>query len=213
MSPLEVTEHLLLLALFEGGNEIWSTHYRQYGASEFLDRIRAGQYAENKRGGKSLQEALASLNGERLFEELESIGAFLISREDSDWPASLEDLKAPPIALIGRGNREALENAENSIAIVGTRNPSDYGSRIAGDFAAGVVDRGWSVVSGGAYGIDSAAHRGATCCRRGDHRNPWLVELTQFSLVEMIDSFVRFSKAVCCSRRYCRMCTPYLPGF
>jgi len=44
---------------------------------------------------------------------------------------------------------------------VGTRNPSDYGSRIAGDFAAGVVDRGWSVVSGGAYGIDSAAHRGA----------------------------------------------------
>ena len=161
MSPSEVTEHLLLLALFEGGNEIWSTHYRQYGASEFLDRIRAGQYAGNKRGGKSLQEALASLNGERLFEEIENIGAFLISREDSDWPASLEDLKAPPIALIGRGNREALENAENSIAIVGTRNPSDYGSRIAGDFAACVVDRGWSVVSGGAYGIDSAAHRGA----------------------------------------------------
>ncbi len=35
------------------------------------------------------------------------------------------------------------------------------GTRVAGDFAAGAVDRGWSIVSGGAFGIDSAAHKGA----------------------------------------------------
>jgi DNA processing protein len=48
-----------------------------------------------------------------------------------------------------------------SLSIVGTRNPTPYGVRVAGDFAAGAVDRDWSVVSGGAFGIDSAAHRGA----------------------------------------------------
>ena len=50
---------------------------------------------------------------------------------------------------------------EESIAIVGTRNPTPYGLRVAGELAAGVVDRDWAVVSGGAIGIDSAAHKGA----------------------------------------------------
>ncbi|MTB04316.1 MAG: DNA-protecting protein DprA, partial [Actinobacteria bacterium] len=64
-----------------------------------------------------------------------------------------------PIALIAKGNLDSL-NAD-SLAIVGTRNPTNYGARIAGDFAAGFVDRQWVIVSGGAYGIDSFAHKGA----------------------------------------------------
>jgi DNA processing protein len=47
------------------------------------------------------------------------------------------------------------------LGIVGTRNPTNYGLRIAGEFASGFVDRGWVITSGGAYGIDAAAHRGA----------------------------------------------------
>jgi DNA protecting protein DprA len=73
----------------------------------------------------------------------------------------VDELKAPPMALIGRGRRESLQYLEKSLSIVGTRNPTPYGVRVAGDFAAGAVDREWSVVSGGAFGIDSAAHRGA----------------------------------------------------
>ena len=84
-----------------------------------------------------------------------------MTRNDADWPTGLNDLKAPPIALVGRGARPALENLERSLSIVGTRNPTEYGVRISGDFAAGAVDRGWTVISGGAFGIDSAAHRGA----------------------------------------------------
>jgi DNA processing protein len=61
--------------------------------------------------------------------------------------------------LIVKGRRDLFTNP--SLAIVGTRNPTAYGTRIAGDFAAGFVDREWDIVSGGAYGIDSAAHRGA----------------------------------------------------
>ena len=161
MNKNHVVEHLLLLALFEGGNEFWSSQYRLHGAIDFLQRIRSGEYAEYKRGGKLLHEALATLNGDALLDELHKLDAFLVVNTDPDWPDGLEDLKAPPIALIGLGNREALGRIHNSISIVGTRNPTDYGVRVAGDFAAGAVDREWSVVSGGAYGIDSAAHRGA----------------------------------------------------
>lgn len=161
MNYSDEVDHLLLLALFEGGNEFWSSQYRLHGATEFLHRIKAGEYAEHKRGGKLLHEVLAALNGEELLEELHNHGAFLVKRDDPDWPSALDDLKAPPIALIGRGNREVLGGLTSSISIVGTRNPTDYGARVAGDFAAGSIDRGWSVVSGGAFGIDSAAHRGA----------------------------------------------------
>jgi len=71
----------------------------------------------------------------------------------------VDELECPPIGLIVKGNVESLSNP--SLAIVGTRNPTPYGTRIAGDFAAGFVDREWDIVSGGAYGVDSAAHRGA----------------------------------------------------
>jgi DNA protecting protein DprA len=75
------------------------------------------------------------------------------------WPSQLNELVAIPIGLVVKGNIEVLK--ERGLAIVGTRNPTPYGVRNAGDFAAGFVDREWTIVSGGAYGIDSAAHKGA----------------------------------------------------
>lgn len=88
-----------------------------------------------------------------------ALGASVIIPEDPEWPASLNDLAVPPILLIAKGNPQVL--SARSLAIVGTRNPTPYGSRIASEFAAGFVDREWAIVSGGAYGIDSAAHKGA----------------------------------------------------
>jgi len=88
----------------------------------------------------------------------QSGGEFLIP-EDAQWPPFLNELDVPPIALIVKGDLAIL--SEESLAIVGTRNPTPYGIRNAQEFAAGFVDRGWAIVSGGAYGIDSAAHRGA----------------------------------------------------
>jgi len=62
-------------------------------------------------------------------------------------------------SIDSEGEVETLK--ESGLAIVGTRNPTPYGIRNAGDFAAGFVDREWTIISGGAYGIDSAAHKGA----------------------------------------------------
>jgi len=56
-----------------------------------------------------------------------------------------------------------LEVVEKSVSMVGARAATAYGSHVAGELALGVADRGWAIVSGGAYGIDGAAHRGALC--------------------------------------------------
>jgi DNA processing protein len=92
-------------------------------------------------------------------ESIVKSGSIFLSPQSSEWPASLNDLSATPFGLVVKGDLSVL--IDRSLAIVGTRNPTPYGLRIAGDFAAGFVDREWSIVSGGAYGIDSAAHKGA----------------------------------------------------
>ena len=94
-----------------------------------------------------------------IYQSLNDWGGELLIPEDAQWPAALNDLEIPPIGLIVKGDTETL--SRKSLAIVGTRNPTPYGVRIASDFAAGFVDREWVIVSGGAYGVDSAAHKGA----------------------------------------------------
>ena len=98
-------------------------------------------------------------NCDDLYESLQRTNSELITPEDAEWPIGLNDLSVSPMGIIVKGNREAL--SFSAVAIVGTRNPTPYGIRIAQDFAAGFVDRGYGITSGGAYGIDSQAHRGA----------------------------------------------------
>ena len=96
---------------------------------------------------------------DQTFAAIDKCGGVFITPEDSLWPDSFNDLAVPPIAVIVKGDAAVL--SQKSLAIVGTRNPTPYGIRVAQDFAAGFVDREWAIVSGGAYGIDSAAHKGA----------------------------------------------------
>lgn len=96
---------------------------------------------------------------ELISQKIIDCGGQVLIPEDSAWPQSLNDLQAPPIVLIVRGDTQVL--TIKSLAIVGTRNPTPYGVRVASEFAAGFVDREWAIVSGGAYGVDSAAHKGA----------------------------------------------------
>jgi DNA processing protein len=94
-----------------------------------------------------------------LYNAITECGGELLIPEDPQWPACLNELAVPPVALIVKGDLSAMTLP--SLAIVGTRNPTPYGVRLAQEFAAGFVDREWSIISGGAYGIDSAAHKGA----------------------------------------------------
>ena len=99
------------------------------------------------------------INIRETYNAIAACGATLLTPENPQWPIQLNDLEVPPIALAVKG--ELITLNQKSLAIVGTRNPTPYGIRTAQEFAAGFVDREWAIVSGGAYGIDSAAHKGA----------------------------------------------------
>ncbi len=80
---------------------------------------------------------------------------------DGEWPTQLDHLgNAAPWGLFVTG-AELRVAAARSVAIVGARAATQYGLHVASDLATDLATRGWAVVSGGAYGIDAAAHRGA----------------------------------------------------
>jgi len=81
---------------------------------------------------------------------------------DADWPAALDHLgQARPYALWLRGHTDLRLACSRSVSVVGSRAATSYGGYVAGEIAADLGERGWAVISGGAYGIDAAAHRGA----------------------------------------------------
>ena len=89
-------------------------------------------------------------------------GIRLVCPADPQWPGRLDELGAArPYALWLRGQADLRQACLRSVAMVGSRAATGYGAHVAGEIAADLGERGWTVVSGGAYGIDAAAHRGA----------------------------------------------------
>ncbi|MDN3444498.1 DNA-processing protein DprA [Microbacterium sp. APC 3901] len=89
------------------------------------------------------------------------VGARLLIPGDTHWPISLDDLGAHAPAVLWVRGDPGLLSAAPRVAIVGARAASGYGEMLAGDFAGELAGGGAVVVSGGAYGIDGAAHRAA----------------------------------------------------
>ncbi|HZW42471.1 MAG TPA: DNA-processing protein DprA [Agromyces sp.] len=90
------------------------------------------------------------------------VGARLVIPSDPEWPVGLDELGLhAPLALWIRGHAGALAGAMPAVALVGARAATGYGEHVTMESASGLVDRGFAVVSGGAYGIDGMAHRSA----------------------------------------------------
>ena len=160
---IEFTEdeiaRILLLAAIEGNSRYWSHELLAHGAPELVERLRTGAYTSSKNSAERIGERLRSLTIEALLPQFDE--SFFITPYSPDWPVQLDDLAAPPFGLIGIGQRELLSRTDRSLGIVGTRNPTNYGAKVAMEFSAALADREWSIISGGAFGIDSASHRGA----------------------------------------------------
>ena len=89
-------------------------------------------------------------------------GIRLVCPADPEWPGGLDELgPARPYALWLRGHADLRLACLRSVSMVGARAATGYGAHMAGEIAADLGERGWVIVSGGAYGIDAAAHRGA----------------------------------------------------
>lgn len=93
--------------------------------------------------------------------ELGADGGRYLIPGDGEWPTQLMALgAAAPWGLFVVG-AELRTAAARSVAVVGARAASQYGVHVASELSTDLTSRGWAVVSGGAYGIDAAAHRGA----------------------------------------------------
>lgn len=116
-------------------------------------------------------EILAPL---RDLETVRRFGGTLLTPESDWWPQALADLQLEePLCLWVRGESPVpIPSQDRVVAVVGSRDSTSYGTEVTGNLAAGLVARGYTVISGGAYGIDAQAHRAALRTARDDHPLP-----------------------------------------
>lgn len=98
------------------------------------------------------------VNLDRELETAKNNGVTIICRTDHEYPDSLRKLRYPPLCIYVLGIMPADLDRE-SIAIVGTRSPTDFGIRMARKLSQSAASVGWTTVSGLASGIDTVAHQ------------------------------------------------------
>lgn len=130
------------------------------GPVEALDRIHRS--ATGLAHGDGIRLRMTDASPASADQRADSVGARIVTRLDREWPSQLDDLgdHAPyALWLVGAANLRLL--ALRSVAIVGARACTAYGEELARSWAAELTGVHWCVISGGAFGIDAAAHRGA----------------------------------------------------
>lgn len=149
---------IALAHVVEPADPAISTLVERVGPVDALELIATGRVPV--RHAKALQGRWRALDLDRELEKAHRGSIRIIERGGEHWPEALDDLGATrPFALWVRGAADPGELLQKSVAMVGTRDPSSYGQHVARTWSAGLVDRGYSIVSGGAFGIDAAAHR------------------------------------------------------
>ncbi len=157
----ERTARLVLFSAISPGNIFWANQISSLGASQVYHKITKESSYSRISDYQEVKEKVATLRPVDLIAELRNLESYFISPADLDWPISLMDLSSPPIGLVIKGNRGLLGGLDRSISIVGSRRPTEYGLAVSNKLAADSATAQVAVISGGAYGIDTAAHKGA----------------------------------------------------
>lgn len=157
-----------LTRVFEPGDERGGRWIREVGPVELIRRLTSGDgsaqllkgMTATKLGGCRLRASGADPG--RDLADVAAIGGRFVCPGDPEWPTQLDDLgDARPVGLWVRGIPDLRLWALRSVAVVGARACTPYGAHMAAALGAGLAERGWVVVSGAAFGVDAAAHRGA----------------------------------------------------
>ncbi|MFM1825930.1 MAG: DNA-protecting protein DprA [Actinomycetota bacterium] len=128
-----------------------SKNVSKFGIEETLFSIKNPKYLRRLKDIENINQ---------LKDTLEENQISYISRTDSNWPEKLKDLKnIEPYGLFIKGNFDHIVN--KSVGIVGTRKSTVEGNMISTEIAFDLAEKGFNIVSGGAIGIDFAAHHGA----------------------------------------------------
>lgn len=140
------------------------------GPVEAAERVRRGDVPDPVQNETEARRHL-DLAGQDLV-AAEKVGGRLVVPEDPDWPAWQLLCLAPPtdrghrgsgipLGLWVRGTAPVANLFDRAVSVVGARDSTSYGEHVAAELGHALVNAGMTVVSGAAYGIDSAAHRGA----------------------------------------------------
>ncbi|ETK33970.1 DNA processing protein DprA [Microbispora sp. ATCC PTA-5024] len=169
-----------LMRMAEAGDPVMGRLIRAYGPRGALEQARRGvlapEFVAAEEAGAPRRrtdlDRLAASWSARYADPAADLaqgderGARLVIPGDAEWPTQLDDLgDTRPFGLWLDGRANLRLSCLRSVAIVGARAATPYGTTVAADLAHGLGSRGWCVVSGGAYGIDGAAHRGALAVR------------------------------------------------
>ncbi|MFH8772858.1 MULTISPECIES: DNA-processing protein DprA [unclassified Streptomyces] len=160
----ELLDRVFLARVMEPGDEVGGRWLREFGVGEVVRRLRDG--GEPLPGvSRTRWDGLAGrarrAEPERDLQVARAAGVRFVCPGDAEWPGQLDDLgDGRPTGLWVRGRAGLRMWALRSVAVVGARACTEYGAHTAATLASGLAERGWVVVSGGAYGIDGAAHRG-----------------------------------------------------
>ena len=161
-----------LSRLSEPGELRLTSLVAELGAGQVYELLREQQ--DVKGVYSDVAQRLRELDPERDLSRAADAGIRFVIPGDEEWPEELEDLVAggtvvgrggPPLGLWVRGPLSLREVTRRAVAVVGSRSATTYGADIAGQLGAELAAAGVTVVSGAAYGIDVAAHRGALAGR------------------------------------------------
>ncbi|MFJ1591552.1 DNA-processing protein DprA [Kitasatospora albolonga] len=153
--------------MLEPGDERAGGWLRRTGPVELLRALRVTDGAAERLRGMSAVRLegyrlrAAAAEPERDLAAVAAVGGRFVCPGDREWPSQLDDLgDARPVGLWVRGRPDLRLWALRSVAVVGARACTPYGAHMAATLGAGLAERGWVVVSGAAFGVDGAAHRG-----------------------------------------------------
>ncbi|MGW0603673.1 DNA-processing protein DprA [Streptomyces sp. NPDC002640] len=163
--PEERWARTWLTRVLEPGDETGGRWVREMGPVGLVRRLRDQDRPLPGAGARrwaGLCARAAAADPARDLAAAADAGARFVVPGDAEWPTQLDDLgDARPLGLWIRGRPGLRMWALRSVAVVGARACTEYGAHVSAALSAELAERGWVVVSGGAYGIDGAAHRGA----------------------------------------------------
>ncbi len=167
MSDQERLARVALSRLTEPGDPRLTGLVAELGATRLHQMLATQQDASGML--TDVAARLASTDPERELDRATRLGIRFVMPSDPEWPRQVEDLLiagtlhergGPPIGLWVKGPLR-LDRLADAVAVVGSRSSTTYGDQVSGEIAAVLAQHGVPVVSGAAFGIDQAAHRGA----------------------------------------------------
>ncbi|SDS66184.1 DNA-processing protein DprA [Jiangella sp. DSM 45060] len=157
-----------LSAVTEPGDERIALRIRDVGADVTWRAVLGGDDVLDR--SRVLQRRAEHVEGAEILERADHAGIRYLCPGEPGWPVPLDDMAAtldygervpPPLGLWLYGDGDLVALTESAVAMVGSRACTRYGARVASDLATDLALAGRTVISGAAYGIDAAAHRGA----------------------------------------------------